>query len=174
MSFFTRNLLSLFAEVSSDERHVPRDYHDFTTDEIEALLFPKMPIRKSEIAVVFSRGPMIGMGALRAAELYTAGMIDHIILTGGDPVHGAKDSAGFTELGVIEKAGLPQPKIIDGKEQCEAEWAYDILQSLNIPDTAISYENTSHNTGENVTHAIDQCGFGAAQSAILIGEFSHC
>lgn len=144
----------------------------YSPQEIETILFPKMPIHTSEVALVFGKGLMTAFLAQRAAHLVEAGVVEKILVMGGVASALSKDTPGYLELGVDQTlADNNLPPYHDN--ETEAEWARRILQNSNVPDSAILFENKSTNTGMNVTEAIKEHGLDHMKSAIIIAEAGH-
>jgi uncharacterized SAM-binding protein YcdF (DUF218 family) len=150
-----------------------RPYTSLSSKMVEDILFPKMPIQHSDIAVVFGRGLMTGFLALEAARLYKQGLIKKIIVSGGVPVSASKDTPAYAKAGImrhIRQASLPAPNVTE----TEAEWATKILIRQGVHKQAIEVENKSRHTGENVTESIKHHNLANAKRIIIIGEFCHC
>tara|TARA_Y100001936_G_scaffold86989_1_gene85327 strand:- start:227 stop:985 length:759 start_codon:yes stop_codon:yes gene_type:complete len=149
------------------------DIGDFSSKEIEEILFPDISLKRSCVALVFGRGLMTGFLAQQAAELYKQGLVKRIIVSGGVAVEKSKDTPGYITLGIegqLQKEKISKPRL----NMTEAEWARKILIAQGIPKTKIEFENNSRHTGENVTKCIEHHDLLKAKDIIIVGEFCHC
>jgi uncharacterized SAM-binding protein YcdF (DUF218 family) len=109
-----------------------------------AIALHRPPHTPADVALVFGCGqPWKALARCRhALSLYQRGMVRHLIVSGGVPMH---DDA-----------------------RLEADWFADWLIAHGVPAAAISRENRATNTHENVAYAWPVIAARGAQSVVLV------
>ena len=125
------------------------EYTSTDVDYITSILnIPNTAPAQADLAIIF--GTRYPEPAAIAAELYHAGIVPHIVLTGGINKH----------TGMVE-----------------SHQHHAILLTMDVPATALIVEDTSTNTHENVTYALAQLvhrvDLDAVQNVVVIAKWFH-